>query len=78
MQRSGPGSCNVGPVAATTARSMTFLKFTSVPGHECEGRRILLRLATTFGGAQGIAINPRTRVLMGGADPRRDGYAIGW
>ncbi len=32
----------------------------------------------TFGGAQGIAINPRTRVLMGGADPRRDGYAIGW
>jgi hypothetical protein len=44
MRRSGPGSRNVGPVAATRARSMAFLKFTSVPGHECEGRRILPRL----------------------------------
>jgi gamma-glutamyltranspeptidase / glutathione hydrolase len=30
------------------------------------------------GGAQGIMIDPDTGVLMGGADPRRDGYAIGW
>jgi len=27
---------------------------------------------------QGIAIDPDTGSLMGGADPRRDGYALGW
>jgi len=35
-------------------------------GHEVE---LLGDFSPTFGGAQGIAINPRTRVLMGGADP---------
>jgi gamma-glutamyltranspeptidase/glutathione hydrolase len=30
------------------------------------------------GGGQGIMVDPDTRVLMGGADPRRDGYALGW
>jgi len=44
-------------------------------GYEVE---LLGDFSPTFGGAQGIAINPKTRVLMGGADPRRDGYAIGW
>ncbi len=44
-------------------------------GHDVE---LLSDFSPTFGGAQGIAIHPRTRVLMGGADPRRDGYAIGW
>ena len=31
-----------------------------------------------FGGYQGILIDPRTRVLMGGSDPRKDGLAIGY
>jgi gamma-glutamyltranspeptidase/glutathione hydrolase len=31
-----------------------------------------------FGGAQGITIDPETGVLRGGADPRRDGKAIGY
>jgi gamma-glutamyltranspeptidase/glutathione hydrolase len=31
-----------------------------------------------FGGAQGIVIDPDTGVLHGGADPRRDGKAIGY
>jgi gamma-glutamyltranspeptidase/glutathione hydrolase len=31
-----------------------------------------------FGGFQGILIDPRTGVLMGGSDPRKDGLAIGW
>jgi gamma-glutamyltranspeptidase / glutathione hydrolase len=31
-----------------------------------------------FGGFQGIMFDPRTRVLMGGSDPRKDGLAIGW
>jgi gamma-glutamyltranspeptidase/glutathione hydrolase len=31
-----------------------------------------------MGGYQGILIDPRTGVLMGGSDPRKDGLAIGW
>ena len=31
-----------------------------------------------FGGAQGIMVDPDNGMLTGGADPRRDGYAIGW
>lgn len=31
-----------------------------------------------MGGFQGILIDPRTGVLMGGSDPRKDGMAIGW
>jgi gamma-glutamyltranspeptidase/glutathione hydrolase len=31
-----------------------------------------------FGGFQGILIDPRSGVLMGGSDPRKDGLAIGF
>jgi len=31
-----------------------------------------------FGGAQGIVINPKTRMRIGGADPRRDGAVVGY
>jgi gamma-glutamyltranspeptidase/glutathione hydrolase len=31
-----------------------------------------------MGGFQGVLINPRTGVLMGGSDPRKDGVAIGY
>ena len=31
-----------------------------------------------MGGFQGIMIDPETRVLMGGSDPRKDGAAIGY
>ena len=31
-----------------------------------------------FGGAQGIMVDPDNGTFTGGADPRRDGYAIGW
>ena len=30
------------------------------------------------GGGQGIMVDPETGSFMGGADPRRDGYALGW
>jgi gamma-glutamyltranspeptidase/glutathione hydrolase len=30
------------------------------------------------GGAHGITRHPATGVLMGSADPRRDGYALGF
>jgi len=32
----------------------------------------------TVGGAQGITVDYSTGWLMGGADPRRNGYAVGW
>lgn len=32
----------------------------------------------SMGGFQGILIDPRTGVLWGGSDPRKDGLAIGW
>jgi gamma-glutamyltranspeptidase/glutathione hydrolase len=31
-----------------------------------------------FGGFQGILIDPKTRVIMAGSDPRKDGMAAGW
>jgi gamma-glutamyltranspeptidase/glutathione hydrolase len=31
-----------------------------------------------FGGAQGVIIDQETGTLIGGADPRRDGAAIGF
>ena len=31
-----------------------------------------------IGNAQAIMVDPDTSALMGGSDPRRDGYAIGW
>jgi gamma-glutamyltranspeptidase/glutathione hydrolase len=32
----------------------------------------------SYGGFQGILIDPKSRVLMGGSDPRKDGLAIGF
>lgn len=32
----------------------------------------------SFGGFQGILIDSKTGVMMGGSDPRKDGLAIGW
>lgn len=33
---------------------------------------------SSVGGVNGIVVNRETGVLLGGADPRRDGYVIGW
>jgi gamma-glutamyltranspeptidase/glutathione hydrolase len=38
----------------------------------------LTTLTDGFGGYQGILIEPKTGVLMGGSDPRKDGCALGW
>ncbi|MDE0180729.1 MAG: gamma-glutamyltransferase [Caldilineaceae bacterium] len=34
--------------------------------------------AADVGGGQGIMVDPECGGFMGGADPRRDGYALGW
>ena len=41
------------------------------------GHRVVSSVGA-FGGYQGILIDPRSRVLMGGSDPRKDGLAIGY
>jgi gamma-glutamyltranspeptidase / glutathione hydrolase len=38
----------------------------------------LITATGVFGGYQGILIDPKTGVLMGGSDPRKDGLAIGY
>ncbi len=44
-------------------------------GHEI---RLLDDWSPVVGGGQGIMIDPDSGAYCGGADPRRDGYAIGW
>ena len=46
-------------------------------GLTARGHRII-RTPGVFGGFQGIMIDPKTRVLMAGSDPRKDGMAAGW
>ena len=46
-------------------------------GLDTRGHRIVSGVGV-FGGFQGILIDPKTGVMMGGSDPRKDGLAIGW
>ncbi|HJR60102.1 MAG TPA: gamma-glutamyltransferase [Vicinamibacterales bacterium] len=46
-------------------------------GLDARGHRLVTSIGA-FGGFQGILIDPKTRVMMGGSDPRKDGLAIGW
>jgi gamma-glutamyltranspeptidase/glutathione hydrolase len=43
-----------------------------------KGHEVKTTHGWSFGGVQAIIIDRNGRTLMGGADPRRDGYAIGW
>jgi gamma-glutamyltranspeptidase/glutathione hydrolase len=45
-----------------------------------KGHRVTVRkdFDLYFGGAQGVMIDPQTGILYGGADPRRDGFAVGY
>lgn len=40
--------------------------------------RLIDEWSPLVGGGQGIVVDPRSGALAGGADPRRDGYALGW
>jgi gamma-glutamyltranspeptidase/glutathione hydrolase len=42
------------------------------------GIRDLPEWSWVVGGGQGVFVDPESGTLMGGADPRRDGYAMGW
>ena len=44
-------------------------------GHEIE---VLPDYTAAVGGVQGIVVNPSNGAFTGGADPRRDGYALGF
>ena len=46
-------------------------------GLDQRGHRLTSGIGS-FGGFQGILIDHRTGVMMGGSDPRKDGLAIGW
>ena len=46
-----------------------------VRGHEI---RVLPDWSWVVGGGQGVWVDPASGALAGGADPRRDGYAMGW
>jgi gamma-glutamyltranspeptidase/glutathione hydrolase len=46
-------------------------------GLDARGHRVISTIGV-FGGFQGILIDPVTRVLMAGSDPRKDGMAAGW
>jgi gamma-glutamyltranspeptidase/glutathione hydrolase len=43
-----------------------------------KGHNVKTTSGWSFGGAQAIVIDQRNSILMGGADPRRDGYAVGY
>ncbi len=40
--------------------------------------RLFTEWTMSVGGAQGVIVDFDKDVLMGGADPRRDGYVVGW
>ena len=44
-------------------------------GHEIE---LLPPWSVSVGGGQGVMVEPGSGARMSGADPRRDGYAVGW
>ena len=46
-------------------------------GLESRGHKVISSVGV-FGGFQGILIDPKTGVLKGGSDPRKDGLAIGY
>jgi gamma-glutamyltranspeptidase/glutathione hydrolase len=46
-------------------------------GLDARGHRLVNSIGA-FGGFQGILVDPRSGVMMGGSDPRKDGVAIGY
>jgi gamma-glutamyltranspeptidase/glutathione hydrolase len=49
-----------------------------IAGLEGKGHKVKVVGRWSFGAAQVIARDPQEEIWFGGADPRREGYAIGW
>ena len=49
-----------------------------ISGLEQKGHKVKVVGRWSFGAAQVIARDPDTGTWLGGADPRREGYAVGW
>ena len=64
----------------TTGWCAKLWQFVTVRALEGYGHVIqpLPSFSVTVGGGQGICIDPESGARTGGADPRRDGYAIGY
>jgi gamma-glutamyltranspeptidase/glutathione hydrolase len=45
---------------------------------EAKGHKVIVVDRWSFGASQVIVRDPATGAWLGAADPRRDGYAIGW
>jgi gamma-glutamyltranspeptidase/glutathione hydrolase len=69
FRHSGRG---VGSIALETAFTADARGGLTMRGHRVTGG------SGAWGGFQGILIDPKTRVLMAGSDPRKDGMAAGW
>jgi gamma-glutamyltranspeptidase/glutathione hydrolase len=67
-----PGSRSGGSVAAEEGVPEEVLRELARRGHSIK------TVKTNGGGYQGILIDPRTNVLHGGSEPRKDGCAVGY
>lgn len=67
-----PGAENGGTVAAETGIGADIVEELSRRGHH------LVRARSNGGGYQGILIDPKTRMLHGGSEARKDGCAAGY
>jgi gamma-glutamyltranspeptidase/glutathione hydrolase len=67
-----PAQENGGTVAAERGIPQAVVSELQQRGHHVE------RVRTNGGGYQGILIDPKTNVLQGGSEPRKDGCAVGY
>jgi gamma-glutamyltranspeptidase/glutathione hydrolase len=67
-----PARADGGTVLAERGISDAIVEELTRRGH------IVKRTATNGGGYQGILIDPRTNMLQGGSEPRKDGCAVGY
>ena len=70
--RGEPGAANGGTIKAEYGIPDAVVKELQARGHAVE------RVMTNGGGYQGILIDPKTGVLHGGTESRKDGMAVGY
>lgn len=70
----------VRPIEGNRMIAESRIKPDIIAGLEARGHVVEMQpdFSMAFGGAQGIMIDHESGAISGGADPRRDGYAVGW